>query len=50
VGEVRTEWEIIAELAERMTGRAPIFAVMGLGKKLAGWSAGASLHVRSSTR
>ena len=36
MGEARTEWEIIAELAERMAGRAPIFAVMGLGKKLAG--------------
>jgi anaerobic selenocysteine-containing dehydrogenase len=34
-GEARTEWEIITELTERMAGRAPLFAMMGLGKKLA---------------
>ena len=35
-GETRTEWDIIAELTERMAGRAPTFAVMGLAKKLTG--------------
>jgi anaerobic selenocysteine-containing dehydrogenase len=35
VGEARTEWEIIADLAERMAGRAPTFAAMGLAKNLA---------------
>jgi anaerobic selenocysteine-containing dehydrogenase len=33
-GQARTEWEIIAELAERMAGRAPTFAVMKAAKKL----------------
>lgn len=35
-GEARTEWDIVAELTERMAGRAPTFAVMGLAKKVAG--------------
>ncbi len=35
-GQTRTEWDIIAELTERMAGRAPTFAVMGLAKKLTG--------------
>ncbi|HET6732003.1 molybdopterin-containing oxidoreductase family protein [Mycobacterium sp.] len=34
-GQVRTEWEIIDELAARMAGRTPMFAVMGLARKLA---------------
>ncbi|HKH53687.1 MAG TPA: molybdopterin-dependent oxidoreductase, partial [Mycobacterium sp.] len=34
-GEARTEWDIIAELAKRMAGRAPTFAAMVLIKKLA---------------
>jgi anaerobic selenocysteine-containing dehydrogenase len=36
VEEARTEWDIIAELAERMAGRAPTFAAMGLAMKIAG--------------
>jgi anaerobic selenocysteine-containing dehydrogenase len=33
-GGVRTEWEIIDELAARMAGRTPMFAVMGLARRL----------------
>jgi anaerobic selenocysteine-containing dehydrogenase len=36
VGEARTEWEIIAELAARMSRRTPMFAVMGIAAKFAG--------------
>jgi anaerobic selenocysteine-containing dehydrogenase len=36
VGEARTEWDIVAELTQRMAGRAPTFAVMGFAKKVAG--------------
>jgi len=35
VGEARTEWEIVADLAERMARRTPVFAVMGLARKVA---------------
>jgi anaerobic selenocysteine-containing dehydrogenase len=35
VGESRTEWEIAAELMERLAGRAPTFAVIGMARKLA---------------
>jgi anaerobic selenocysteine-containing dehydrogenase len=34
-GQTRTEWEIIAELVERMAGRTPVFAAIGLARKLA---------------
>jgi hypothetical protein len=36
VGQARTEWDIIAELIQRMSGRTPMFAVMGLARKLVG--------------
>ena len=36
VGEARTEWDIVAELAQRMAGRAPAFAVIGIARRLAG--------------
>jgi anaerobic selenocysteine-containing dehydrogenase len=35
VGEAHTEWEIVADLAERMARRTPVFAVMGLARKVA---------------
>jgi anaerobic selenocysteine-containing dehydrogenase len=35
VGEARTEWEIVADLAERMARRTPVFAVMGLARQVA---------------
>ncbi|PXX07424.1 molybdopterin-containing oxidoreductase family protein [Mycolicibacterium moriokaense] len=35
VGESRTEWEIAAELMERLAGRSPTFAAIGLARKLA---------------
>jgi anaerobic selenocysteine-containing dehydrogenase len=35
-GEARTEWDIVAELTERLARRAPTFAAMGFAKKLAG--------------
>jgi anaerobic selenocysteine-containing dehydrogenase len=34
-GQARTEWAIIDELAARMAGRTPAFAVMGVARKLA---------------
>jgi anaerobic selenocysteine-containing dehydrogenase len=34
-GHARTEWEIIADLVERMAGRTPAFAALGFARKLA---------------
>lgn len=34
-GQARTEWEIIDELAQRMAGRTPVFALMGVARRLA---------------
>ncbi len=36
VGQARTEWDIVDELAQRMAGRTPVFAVMGVARRLAG--------------
>jgi len=36
VGQARTEWDIISELAQRMARRTPMFAMLGLARKLAG--------------
>jgi anaerobic selenocysteine-containing dehydrogenase len=33
-GQARTEWDIISELVERMGRRAPVFAALGLARKL----------------
>ena len=36
VGQARTEWEIVDELTRRMAGRTPIFAAMGVARRVAG--------------
>ena len=35
VGEARTEWDIIDELMQRMAGRTPVFAALGLREEAA---------------
>ena len=36
VGQARTEWEIVDELTRRMARRTPIFAVMGVIRRIRG--------------
>lgn len=35
-GEVRTEWDIVADLMARMTRRTPVFAILGAARKMLG--------------
>ena len=35
VGQARTEWEIVDELTRRMARRTPVFAVMGVARRIA---------------
>ena len=43
VGQARTEWDIVDELTRRMAGRTPMFAAMGVARRVAGLF-GSQLH------